>query len=47
MKTSIYKVGTGVPTTTGQASVISLPQNGMYAYQMVNRGGLTELLRWN
>ncbi|MBK8600778.1 MAG: hypothetical protein IPN80_09760 [Flavobacterium sp.] len=35
----IYKVGTGVPTTTGQTSVISLPQNGMYAYQMVNRGG--------
>ncbi|WP_298223862.1 YDG domain-containing protein, partial [Flavobacterium sp.] len=35
----IYKVGTGVPTTTGQTSVINIPQNGLYAYQMVNRGG--------
>ncbi len=35
----IYKVGTGVPTTTGQTAVINVPQNGLYAYQMVNRGG--------
>ena len=35
----IYKVGSGIPTTTGQTATISIPTSGIYAYQMVNRGG--------
>ncbi len=37
--TGIYKVGTGIPTTTGQTSTINVPAGDIYAYQMVNRGG--------
>ena len=37
--TGIYKVGTGLPTTTGQTSVISIASTDPYAYYMVNRGG--------
>ncbi|NHM07349.1 hypothetical protein G4D82_08965, partial [Flavobacterium sp. CYK-4] len=37
--TGIYKVGTGLPTTTGQTSVINVPAADIYAYQIVNRGG--------
>ncbi|MDI1255396.1 MAG: YDG domain-containing protein, partial [Flavobacterium sp.] len=37
--TGVYKVGTGLPTTTGQVSTVNLAGGDPYAYYMVNRGG--------
>ncbi|MGK4567524.1 YDG domain-containing protein [Flavobacterium sp. 3HN19-14] len=41
--TGVYKVGTGLPTTTGQVSTVNLAGGDPYAYYMVNRGGTN----WN